>query len=272
MPRHIQQNPVYNNSRDLLTKMVQMLNTQIKLQKEWHCTVIQTTRRLLNTQIACAGTSGNAGGYHLSAQLTSPDAQNSRSPLLSQPEPEIKRSLVTRIPPSPRLLPGPDASGRSGGASVALAGRELLAVQDYAVVVEMADCFHSCGQINRETITRCRSKRSISQHHKHALHRPKSSFSPREKTHQNPRQRGQKPHRRGATRTPIPRDGWRASIPDSGKPEPHPHCTDTAAALSVGPIKPATYQYARRRPPVSAASTARLLGRRDPPVAAALKP
>jgi len=92
---------------------------------------------------------GGAGGYHLSAQLTSPDAQNSRSPLLSQPELEIKRGLVTRIPPSPGLLPGPAASGRSGGASVALAGKELLPVQDYAVVVERADSIHSCGHTNR---------------------------------------------------------------------------------------------------------------------------
>ena len=100
---------------------------------------------------ASAKRSGNAE-IITSAQLTSPDAQNSHSPLLSKPEAEIKRSLVTRISPSPRLLPGPDASGRSGGASVALAGRELLAVQDYAVVVERADCFPSCGQINREII------------------------------------------------------------------------------------------------------------------------
>jgi len=171
---------------------------------------------------------------------------------LPAPEPTRAGNQAEPRHAGPAISPPPPwtrRERRSGGASVALAGRELLAVQDYAVVVEMADCFHSCGQINRETITRCRSKRSISQHHKHALHRPKSSFPPREKTHQNPRQRGQKPHRRGATRTPIPRDGSRASIPDRGKPEPHPHCTDTAVAPSVGPIKPATYQYARRRPP-----------------------
>ena len=125
--------------------MIGHINSTTKLHKEWHFTVIKTTRRLLNTQITCARTSGNAGGYQHSCPRRS-------SPLLSQPEPEIKRILVTRIPPSPRLLPGPDASGRSGGASVALAGRELLAVQDYAVVVERADCFPSCGQINREII------------------------------------------------------------------------------------------------------------------------
>ena len=77
-----------------------------------------------------------------------------------------------------------------------------------------------------------------------------------------PPRRNQNPHSQGRL----------ASIPDRRKTEPHPHCTDTAAALPVGPIKPATYQYAPAKTPVSAASAARLLGRRDPPVAVALKP
>ena len=201
----------------------------------------------------------------LSAQLTSPDAQNSHSPLLSKPEAEIKRSLVTRISPSPRLLPGPDASGRSGGASVALAGRELLAVQDYAVVVERADCFHSCGQINREIIKqRTHDKLNSGETPPNQRDQSPSTtnmrctalnnhFPPR-KNPSKPSTKGQKPHRRGATRTPIPRDGSRQS-PIAGRRSP----------TRIAQTRPQTFPWAQSNPPLTSTRRRRPPSRRRPP-------